>query len=145
MKLYIKTTVKQPILKVWEGFDESLFVKLAPPFPSVKLLQFDGSKKGDRVGLELNFILFRQKWVSDIIEHNENEDQIFFIDNGVILPFFLKTWQHKHILKRKGDGTEIIDDIRYSTGTLLTDILMFPALYLQFLYRKPVYKKIFSN
>lgn len=145
MKLYIKTTVKQPILKVWEGFDESLFVKLAPPFPSVKLLQFDGSKKGDRVGLELNFILFRQKWVSDIIEHNENEDQIFFIDKGVILPFFLKTWQHKHILKRKGDGTEIIDDIRYSTGTLLTDILMFPALYLQFLYRKPVYKKIFSN
>lgn len=145
MKLYIKTTVKQPILKVWEGFDESLFVKLAPPFPSVKLLQFDGSKKGDRVGLELNFILFRQKWVSDIIEHNENEDQIFFIDKDVILPFFLKTWQHKHILKRKGDGTEIIDDIRYSTGTLLTDILMFPALYLQFLYRKPVYKKIFSN
>ncbi|MEQ8517710.1 MAG: hypothetical protein RLN79_10495 [Cytophagales bacterium] len=145
MKLYIKTTVKQPILKVWEGFDESLFVKLAPPFPSVKLLQFDGSKKGDRVGLELNFLLFRQKWVSDIIDHNENEDQIFFIDKGVILPFFLKTWQHKHILKREGDGTEIIDDIRYSTGTLLTDILMFPALYLQFLYRKPVYKKIFSN
>ncbi|MEQ9147306.1 MAG: hypothetical protein RLP13_03440 [Cytophagales bacterium] len=88
MKLYIKTTVKQPILKVWEGFDESLFVKLAPPFPSVKLLQFDGSKKGDRVGLELNFLLFRQKWVSDIIDHNENEDQIFFIDKGVILPFF---------------------------------------------------------
>ena len=136
MKLFIKTTVKQPILKVWEGFDESLFVKLAPPFPSVKLLQFDGSKKGDRVGLELNFLLFRQKWVSDIIEHNENEDQIFFIDKGVILPFFLKTWQHKHILKREGDGTEIIDDIRYSTGTLLTDILMFPALYLQFFISK---------
>ncbi|QNL21941.1 hypothetical protein HZR84_08310 [Hyphobacterium sp. CCMP332] len=143
MKLKVKTIVKQPILKVWEGFDETLFVKLAPPFPSVKLLQFDGSKKGDRVALELNFLLFRQKWISDIIEHNENEDQIFFIDKGVILPFFLKTWQHKHILKRNGNGTEIIDDIRYSTGTLLTDMLMFPGLYLQFLYRKPVYRKIF--
>ncbi len=131
------------MLKVWDGFDESLFVKLSPPFPFVKLLQFDGSTKGDRVGLELNFILFKQKWISDIIDNGKNEDQIYFIDKGVVLPFFLKKWQHRHILKKYGEGTKIIDDIEYSTGTFLTDILMFPALYLQFLYRKPVYKKIF--
>ncbi len=144
MKLRIKTHVNQSASQVWKGFDETLFTKLAPPFPSVKLLQFDGSEKGDRVGLELNFILFKQKWISDIVDNGENEEMIFFIDKGVELPFFLKSWRHKHILKKGNPGSEIIDDIEYSTGTILTDLLMYPALLLQFLYRKPVYKKVFN-
>lgn len=144
MKLKITTAVNQSASEVWKGFNESLFVKLAPPFPKVKLLQFDGSQKGDRVGLELNFVLFKQKWLSDIIDNGEDEEKIFFIDKGVELPFFLKTWQHKHILEKRKKGSTIVDDIEFSTGTIFTDLLMYPALYLQFLYRKPVYKKEFN-
>lgn len=145
MKLQLATKVGQSAQEVWEGFNEELFLKLAPPFPKVKLLQFDGSKKGDKVGLELNFIFFRQKWISDIVENGENDGEIFFIDKGVVLPFFLKKWQHRHIIRKLDQGAEIVDDIDFSTGTIITDFLMFPGLFLQFLYRKPVYKRIFSK
>jgi ligand-binding SRPBCC domain-containing protein len=145
MKLKLSTRVDQSADEVWKGFNEDLFLKLAPPFPKVKLLQFDGSTKGDKVGLELNFLIFRQKWISDIIENGENENEIYFIDKGVELPFFLSKWQHRHIIRKLKDGAEIVDDIEFSTGTILTDFFMFPGLFLQFLYRKPVYKRVFRK
>ena len=43
MKLILKTNVKQSPQQVWAGFNQSLFEKLAPPFPRVRLLRFDGS------------------------------------------------------------------------------------------------------
>jgi ligand-binding SRPBCC domain-containing protein len=41
------------------------------------------------------------------------------------------------------EGTIIIDDITFRTPSILTDYLFYPLLYLQFLYRKPIYKKVF--
>lgn len=144
MKLKITTPVKAPLENVKAGFTRDLFLSLNPPFPPVQLRQFDGCVAGDKVELELNFIFFKQTWVSDIIEDQESEDRWYFIDVGTRLPFFLKSWRHHHQVERVGDGSRIIDDITFSTGTILTDLLMYPALLGQFLYRKPVYKKIFS-
>jgi hypothetical protein len=87
MNLIIETPVKQDYLKVKEGFDEKLFTRLSPPFPPVKLIKFDGSKKGDVVSLELNFLLFKQKWTSLITEDQTNEKEFFFVDEGTELPF----------------------------------------------------------
>ena len=144
MKIQINTSVSASLTQVKGGFTEDLFLKLNPPFPPVKLLRFDGCKAGDSVVLELNFILFKQQWVSDIIEDNETEEEWFFVDRGVKLPFFLKKWTHRHIVNEDGSGAQIIDDITFSTGTLLTDLLFYPALLGQFLYRKPIYKKVFK-
>lgn len=130
--------------QVKAGFTQDLFLSLNPPFPPVKLLQFDGCIKGDKVALELNFLFFKQQWVSDIAEDSETADAWHFVDIGTRLPFFLKTWQHHHGVRRKDKGSLIIDDITYTTGTLLTDLLLYPALLGQFLYRKPVYKRIFK-
>jgi ligand-binding SRPBCC domain-containing protein len=143
MKLRITTDVKASLPSVKAGFTQDLFLSLNPPFPPVKLRQFDGCKKGDRVELELNFIFFKQRWVSDITDDEETEDRWFFIDEGTTLPFFLKSWRHHHSVEKRSAGSAIIDDITFSTGTLLTDLLMYPALLGQFLYRKPVYKRIF--
>jgi ligand-binding SRPBCC domain-containing protein len=94
----------------------------------------------------LNFLLFKQEWISHIIESNEDESGFSFIDVGVKLPFFLSSWRHHHIIKKREDGgSDIIDDIQYTTGTWLTDVLFYPVLYGQFLYRKPVYRKVFSK
>ncbi len=66
MKIVVETQVEQGYLDVKAGFDQSLFLRLNPPFPPVKLLRFDGCQKGDLVSLELDFLLFRQKWKSAI-------------------------------------------------------------------------------
>ncbi|MFT4736454.1 MAG: ligand-binding SRPBCC domain-containing protein [Cyclobacteriaceae bacterium] len=144
MRLVIKTAVgaKRPAIKT--GFTKELFLSLNPPFPPVKLLQFDGCKTGDKVALELNFIFFRQQWISDIIEDSEGGSTWCFVDRGIKLPFFLSTWQHRHSVIDLMQGSEIIDDIEFSTGLKFVDLLMYPVLYLQFLYRKPIYKSVFK-
>lgn len=145
MKITLETQVQQDYLKVKEGFNKSLFFKLSPPFPPVKLLRFDGSKKGDIVSLELNFIFFRQKWTSEIIEDQTNDKEFYFVDEGVELPFFLKEWRHKHRIIQSDGGSIIRDEINYKSGFSLLTLLLYPVLYLQFLYRKPIYMKIFKG
>ena len=144
MHLRIVTLVKSPLQRVKEGFNEELFLALNPPFPPVRVLEFGGCDQGDRVSLELNFIFFKQKWVSLITEDHFGENEWYFIDQGIQLPFFLKTWSHKHIVRGKS-RVEIIDDINYTTGSLITDLFLSPLLFLQFLYRKPIYRRKFST
>ena len=144
MKIVVKTQVGAPLKQVKDGFTQDLFLSLNPPFPPVKLLEFGGCKTGDQVVLELNFILFKQKWISEIIEDEASDIRWHFVDVGRKLPFFLKSWTHGHIVEASKDKSIIIDDITYTTGTLLTDLFMYPLLSLQFLYRKPIYKRVFK-
>jgi ligand-binding SRPBCC domain-containing protein len=146
MRIIISTTVNQHFLDVMKGFNEDLFCSLSPPFPPVKLLRFDGSKKGDLVSLELNFFLFKQVWTSEITEDFSGEREIYFVDKGVKRPFFLGTWEHKHRIINRGDSeTEIRDEITFQGSSQLLTPLLYPILFLQFLYRKPIYKRIFAR
>lgn len=144
MKINISTQVEKSYLEVKESFNDSLFLKLNPPFPPVKLLRFDGSSKGDIVILELNLLLFKQKWVSEITDDHTDEQEFYFIDEGTTLPFFLKKWKHKHRIIRQENGSIIKDEIEYQGPAGILTLLLYPVLYLQFLYRKPVYQKIFQ-
>lgn len=144
MKFIIKTQVRQPLEKVKNGFNESLFLKLSPPFPKVELTQFDGSDVGDIVSLKLNFLLFKQSWVSKITDSKETENEYYFIDEGVVLPTGFKYWRHKHILKSIDGQTEIIDEVEYKSNNSILTLLLKPILLSQFFYRKPIYKRIFG-
>ena len=143
MRLTITTFVKQDWKQVTKGFTEELFLALNPPFPPVKLLQFDGCHKDDVVTLELNFLLFKQTWQSLITSDEKGSDHFQFVDEGVKLPFFLKNWTHRHRIEKSSNGSRIIDDINFSTGTWLTDLIFWPLLYGQFAYRTPIYKRFF--
>jgi ligand-binding SRPBCC domain-containing protein len=146
MHLKLTTKVTQHYLSVKEGFDEKLFLSLNPPFPPVKLKEFGGCKKGDIVHLELNFIFFKQDWVSEIT-YDKTSDSVFeFIDEGTRLPFFLKFWQHHHLVEKISEKQSlVIDDIKFKSPFVLMDLLLFPVLWLQFAYRKPIYKRIFKS
>lgn len=144
MKLILRTPVQQSYLQVWKGFDETLFRRLSPPFPPVRVVRFDGCLKGNTVELELNFFLFKQLWTSKITEQQGNAQEVFFIDEGVKLPFFLSYWRHRHRIIKDGEHTIIADEIEFRTPSVLTDYLFYPLLYGQFLYRKPIYRKVFS-
>lgn len=150
MNILLKTPVRQPLPKVWAGFDRDLFERLAPPFPPVKVVRFDGCRKGDVVHLRLNFLLFKQDWISDIVDQQTHQsaglpDEIFFVDEGRKLPFFLRYWHHRHRLLHDAQtgGTIIIDDITFRTPSRLTDWLFYPLMWAQFAYRKPIYRRIF--
>ncbi|WP_162343371.1 SRPBCC family protein [Cyclobacterium salsum] len=146
MKINLSTRVNQPYLKVKEGFTEDLFQSLNPPFPPVKLLRFDGSSTGDIVSLELNFLLFKQVWTSEITDDQTVENEFYFVDEGIKLPFFLRFWRHKHRIVSKGATQSlIIDEISYRAPNILLEVVLFPVLYAQFALRKPIYKKYFGQ
>lgn len=145
MTIKIQTKVTQPLEKVINGFDETLFKALSPPFPRVNLKQFDGSKEGDIVSIELDFLVAKQSWISKISEVYSSQNEYYFIDEGVKLPFPLKCWHHKHLITDKGHERVITDEISYKSINLLLDLILYPLLQVQFIYRKPIYKRIFGQ
>ena len=145
MKLTLSTQVEQSVQKVKAGFNIDLFKLLAPPFPKLKVKRFDGCSKDDLVELELDFIIQKQSWVSLIIFDRTSNEKFEFIDIGEKLPFPFKSWKHHHIVEGNHKGSIITDDIEFRSGMLMFDYLLFPLLYLQFIYRKPVYKKVFAE
>lgn len=145
MKIKIQTLVQGHFLEVYKRFDQELFLKLSPPLVKLKLSRFDGCKKGDEVHLDMKFLGQKNAWVSKIVKDGESSYEKYFIDEGVILPSPLKFWRHKHLVVKSGNTKcFIIDDIYYTTGIPALDVLIYPALYLSFLYRKPVYKRHFK-
>jgi len=144
MKLSLSTKVTGSVSQIKAGFDVSLFKALAPPFPRLNVKRFDGCKKDDLVELELDFLTHKQSWISLIIHDQTKEDKFEFIDIGEKLPFPFKKWRHHHLVEKDQGGSIISDNIEYSSGLILLDYLLFPLLFLQFFYRKPVYRKIFS-
>lgn len=144
MHILLETHVNQDITEVWQGFNRILFNRLSPPFPPVEIIRFDGCLEGDVVHLRLNFLLFRQDWISLIVDQQTTEKEIYFVDQGTRLPFFLVNWHHRHrLLCDPKGGTLIVDDIMFRTPFRLTDILIYPLMWLLFFYRKPIYKQTF--
>lgn len=147
MKFTINCKVFQNKEVVWSQFNESLLKKLSPPFPGFEILYYEGQKRGDKLAFELDFIFFKQKWESIILEDYLSEKENYFIDsdNGS-LPMGLKKWYHKHrIIKIDNDYTLIKDEISFSTNSTILDSLIFPLVYSQFLLRIPLYKKAFKK
>lgn len=141
----IKTTVG-PTTKesVMADFTNSLFLKLAPPFPKLKLLRYDGCEKGHEVHLQLDFLFYKKNWISIITESGITETELYFIDEGTLVPTPIKTWKHKHIVRQSGDLVEIEDNVTYSCGSWVFDKLVYIPFYILFLYRKPIYRKFFN-
>lgn len=121
-------------------FDEVLFQYLLPP--GAELIEFGGSKKGDIVHLRLPLA---GEWISEITEDAQSENLIYFIDEGRQLPFPLKKWKHRHVLHRDQGHTIVEDDMSYSTGNVLLDLLFYPVLLFSFLPRIWQYKSYFKE
>ena len=136
MKILIKTVINKNYRDVFSHFDEKLFAALKPPLVNLKIERFDGCKKGDEVHLRVA----GQRWVSHITELFEGTDEIYFVDQGAIIPPPLTSWKHIHRIVRINENKcEVVDEINYSTGNVLTDKLIYPALMAMFLMRRPVY------
>jgi len=63
----------------------------------------------------------------------------------VELPFFLTVWHHKHLIEKAKEGSNIVDEITFNSPWFLPEFLLFPVLWFQFSYRKPIYRRVFGG
>ncbi len=146
MKIVINTKVQADYKTVFEGFNENLFTALAPPFPKMHLMEFGGTTLGMQTYLILDFVFFKEEWISVVTEEGTSDQELYFVDEGTKLPFFLAYWHHEHRIIKEAEGETIIQDfIVFKTPNFILDFLMYPALFFQFLWRKPIYKRIFNQ
>jgi len=146
MHVILRTAVAQPPAQVMAGFTRELFIALAPPFPKLRLLRFDGCRTGDQVEIELDTLVKRLPWTSLIVDDGQLADgTLFFVDEGQTLPPPLRYWRHRHLIQPGPQGGSIIvDDLEYRTATPALDALLYPAMWAQFAWRKPIYRRWFQ-
>ena len=140
INITLRSKVSGELTAIYKHFDADLFRYLLPP--GAQLIEFGGSKQGDIVHLKLPIA---GEWISEITEDGASEDSCYFIDEGRTLPFPIKEWRHKHILHRQGNNTIVEDNMNFSTGNIITDILFYPVLFLSFLPRVWQYDRYFKN
>ncbi len=141
MNITIETSIERNYKDVFLRFDLALFKKLKPPGVELEVLRFDGCKKGD----EVHLLISKKKWISHIIDFYQDDEEVFFVDRGVVIFPPLKKWIHVHKVKKTSEHSCIIvDDIEYTTGNSLIDRLIYPALLTLFSLRRPIYKRELS-
>lgn len=145
MNIRFETTVSGNFKEIMTRFDRKLFEALAPSFPKMEIVEFTGSRKGDRVHIRFQEP-FRAEWISTITDHGSTASEAYFVDEGTRLPFPLSFWKHRHIVRKVTDSTScIIDDITFKGPNKLISLLMYPALFLGFYPRKKIYKAYFGK
>lgn len=142
--LTFRTPVGSSLDKVKEGFNVELFKALKPPLLTLEVARFDGCKEGDEVHLKVGLGL-KVEWISLITKDIQTANEWSFIDEGKKLPFPLTAWRHHHRVIKSGEEAIIIDDINFRCGPNFLTKMMKPLLYLQFVGRAPVYRKVFGN
>ena len=145
MNLNVTTqySTKKPLLEVFSLFNKDMFYFLTKNGP-VQPIRYDGDEIGDEVHLDMLFP-WKDKWVSVITAKEITEKECYFVDEGKVLPFGIKTWKHKHIVKKSDDGVTIIDEIEFSSKNWLLDRFWFISFLPQFLARKKQYKQYLNR
>lgn len=145
MHLTLRTHVAPPPAQVMAGFTRELFLRLAPPFPQMRLHRFDGSRRGDQVEIELVVGPISQRWTSLITDDGIMPGGThYFVDEGQKLPGPLRFWRHRHLMQPSPDGgTVIIDAVEYRTVSRVLDALLYPVMWAQFAWRRPIYRRLF--
>ena len=146
MHLLLRFAVAQSPARVFAGFTRELFIALAPPFPKLHVLRFDGCRAGDNVAIELQAGPKRWRWTSLITDSGVLPDgTYYFVDEGQQLPAPLQQWRHRHLIQPvPSGGSIIVEDIVYSTGRRWLDAFIYPAMWAQFKWRGPVYRRWFK-
>jgi ligand-binding SRPBCC domain-containing protein len=145
MKLSFNCPLEYPSEFIVSNFNESLFRSLAPPFPSLILHRFDGTSKGDKVELSLDFIFFKWDWSSLITESEKSDTGLTFVDEGTILPPFLSYWRHTHTVGREKNTCFIRDEIQFNAGKYWPSFLVMFMVWIQMAPRKFLYRKYFRH
>ncbi|MGE3610014.1 MAG: hypothetical protein AB7I27_10545 [Bacteriovoracaceae bacterium] len=141
MKIVLTTKIDSNYLQIKNGFNQKLFSFLAPPFMPFSILRFDGVRKDDVFHLSM----MKGEWKGHITEEKQNDEEWYFIDEGIILPWPLTKWRHKHRVIRVSENESIIrDEISFQTSSSLFDLLFYPLIWVGFALRPVKYGEYFE-
>lgn len=146
MKFSINSRVRgfspQQIIEV---FDFDLLRELSPPLMKPHALIYEGNRPGSRIHFRLATPSGVKNWIGKIDGYGESENEIWFSDEGIEIPFGIKTWKHKHRLMKTDYGTIIRDEVEVEFIRPWTALFKLPGIWLQFIYRKTLYEKIITR
>ena len=148
MKLSLKFKVEGRVQEVYQCFNKDLFLALnkGNAFPKATLVHYGDGKPGSEVKIELNFLLFKQLWISKITAEHQSPELCYFVDEGSTLPFFLKSWTHRHIVEYADpEHCYIAEEIEFEAKFPFADFMLYPAFKAQFQARGPIYENYFKS
>jgi len=101
---------------------------ISPPFPKVLKVEMSEKplKKGSKVSLEIDFLLFRQNWLIKISEVISGSLITDLQETG---PF--KFWEHNHRFSGEDGAVVMMDEIRFLPPFGIFGWLALPFVYLQ--------------
>jgi len=101
---------------------------ISPPFPKVIKVEMSEKplKKGSKVKLVIDFLLFKQSWFIDIAEVIPGSLITDLQEEG---PF--KFWEHNHQFTEKNGAVLMTDEIRFLPPFGIFGWLALPFVYLQ--------------
>ena len=140
MKFYQEVKIRTSKFEnIVESFHNINFVKFLTYLQPIRIIHWDGIEDNKTAFFKLWFLGWNNfKVIHSNYKNNSNE--LFFIDKGTELPLGLKSWSHKHTIKKNKNYVSIIDslDIEHSNklfGYILYPILIFPIIIRIFLYK----------
>jgi ligand-binding SRPBCC domain-containing protein len=139
----LNTKVQGSVEEVFARFDQELFQYLKPPTFIADIVLYEGSAIGNRVS-----VAFKLPWRSlmevEITEIHLEPSHSYFVDQGIQMPFGIKSWRHAHHVIASGPCVVIRDQITFESKYRLANLFIWPAFYISFYLRKPQYKKYFG-
>lgn len=147
MKILLRTMVEGSVSEVFACFDQDLLLALTPPGMRVEILK-NAQPPLPGTGISLNVTMLgilKQHWENDFTAYEVAQDASFFVDEGRVMPWPIKQWRHKHLVRKHAHQAQIVDDVEFGCGNFLLDALIYPFVWLQFAYRQPVYRRFFKR
>jgi ligand-binding SRPBCC domain-containing protein len=105
-----ETTLPHHIDEVWSFFSTAHNLVRISTYPKVSVQSDPAMAEGNLIQLQLNFRLFRLKWLLTI---QDVQEKCYFIDEAVHVPFPFRGWRHGHYLARVGDCTIMKDKVEF--------------------------------
>jgi len=147
MKIVIQSSpVPLPPEKIFAGFGLELFRRLNFPLTPLQVIRFDGCILHGITHVKIGIPPLAVEWIGLNTELQQQTDEIFFVDEGQKLPFFLRYWRHKHRIILTAPGQSVIrDEVEFRSAGKLAEMLLYPLLWMQFAWRIPIYRKYFTS
>jgi ligand-binding SRPBCC domain-containing protein len=130
------------IQDVYSVFDFRLLAELSPPIMKPEAKLYEGNELGDQLYFVIRTPIGDYPWKGKVTEESITENEIYFVDEGIQMAFGMSAWKHKHRLIKTDYGTLIRDEVFFDTKNVLLKYVLLPGVWMQFLYRKPLYEKI---
>ena len=139
-KTFIKNVNPIDVVRCFHSNEFIEFLILGQPVKIVSWKGIDNNKEAS-----LLFWFFGWRKMSVVHENYKlDRDNLSFEDKGLVLPFGLKSWRHRHIVKPHESGALIIDQIYLEEKNIFKKFFVYPLMLFPIVIRKVTYKIWFN-